>query len=162
MITLQQHSVLVNKNSACVKLVVLFLCLFLLQTPSQRHSTDNGKDDNNRLSTNNNIKISPLPTPAQNTPPASPQQATASKRLLQETLSRPGPYPMIVIPDKGYWVDGTDHDCHYDSRGMPVLPHGSWRAKFETDDTAKCYRRFFMGRVSVCFQKICRYNRRLL
>lgn len=124
--------------------------LLLFQTPSQRHSTDNGKDDNNRLSTNNNIKISPLPTPAQNTPPASPQQATASKRLLQETLSRPGPYPMIAIPDKGYWVDGTDHECHYDSRGTPVLPHGSWRAKFETDDTAKCYRRFFMGRVSFC------------
>lgn len=53
---------------------------------------------------------------------------------------------MIAIPDKGYWVDGMDHDCQYDNRGMPVLPHGTWRAKFETDDTAKCYRRFFVGR----------------
>ncbi|KAK9737449.1 Rap/ran-GAP [Popillia japonica] len=109
-----------------------------LQTPSQRQ---NDKED--RLS-NNNIKISP--TPLQPTPPASPQQATASRRLLQDILSRPGPYPMIAIPPQGYWVDGTDHDCEYDHRGIPILPHGTWRAKFETDDTAKCYRRFFVGR----------------
>ncbi|XP_031334859.1 rap1 GTPase-activating protein 1 [Photinus pyralis] len=111
---------------------------------TQRHNDkDNNKDD--RLS-NNNIKISPIATPSQQTPPASPQQAIASKRLLQDTLARSSPYPMIVIPDKGYWIDGTDHECHYDHRGQPVIPHGTWRAKIETDDTAKCYRRFFVGR----------------
>lgn len=119
--------------------------LFSLQTTSQRHNDRDNKDD--RLS-NNNIKISSAPTPSQATPPASPQQATASRRLLEDALNRPGPYPMIVTPDKGYWIDGTDHECQYDSRGVPVFPHGSWRAKFETDDTAKCYRRFFVGRVS--------------
>lgn len=100
---------------------------------------------------NNNIKISPICTPSQPTPPASPQQATASKRLLQEALTRTAPYPMIVIPEKGYWIDGTDHDCHYDHRGQPFVTHGTWRAKIETDDTAKCYRRFFVGRVSTPF-----------
>lgn len=101
-----------------------------------------------RLQNNNNTKIT------QPTPPASPQQATASRRLLQDTLARGSPYPLIVTPvtnspdDRGYWIDGTDHDCSMDHRGNPILPHATWRAKIETDDTAKCYRRFFVGRVS--------------
>lgn len=54
---------------------------------------------------------------------------------------------MIVAPTKGgYWIDGTEHECEYDSRGQPVLSCGTWRAKFETDETAVCYRRFFVGR----------------
>lgn len=54
---------------------------------------------------------------------------------------------MIVLPaNGGYWLDGTDHECAFDARGNPVLPSNAWRAKFETDDTAKCYRRFFVGR----------------
>lgn len=129
---------IIETNGAC-----FFIKIFLFQSPSQR----NNDKDNDRLS-NNNIKIPPVATPSQTTPPASPQQATASRRLLQDTLSRGSPYPMIAIPDKGYWVDGTDHDCQYDNRGMLVMPLGTWRAKFETDDTAKCYRRFFVGRVS--------------
>lgn len=73
----------------------------------------------------------------------------ASQRLLEETLAKPGPYQMIVLPvNGGYWIDGTDHECAFDSRGNPVLPLSAWRGKFETDDTAKCYRRFFIGRVS--------------
>lgn len=54
---------------------------------------------------------------------------------------------MIVLPNGGgYWVDGTDHECAFDTRGNPVLPNSAWRGKFETDDTAKCYRRFFIAR----------------
>lgn len=72
-----------------------------------------------------------------------------SQRLLEDTLSKEGPYQMIVLPvNGGYWIDGTDHECSFDSRGNPVLPQTAWRGKFETDDTAKCYRRFFVGRVS--------------
>lgn len=71
----------------------------------------------------------------------------ASQRLLEEALSKSGPYPMIVLPaNGGYWVDGTDHECAFDSRGNPVLPSNAWKSRFETDDTAKCYRRFFMAR----------------
>ncbi|XP_057662198.1 rap1 GTPase-activating protein 1 isoform X2 [Diorhabda carinulata] len=114
--------------------------------PASRQNSQVSETKDDRLSTNNNIKISPIPTPALQTPPASPQQPTHSKRLLQEVLSRPGPYPMIAIPSKGYWVDGTDHEELFDHRGMPVVPHPNWRAKIETDDTAKCYRRFFVGR----------------
>lgn len=111
-----------------------------------------------------------------------PAAVSASQRLLEETLSRPSPYPMIVLPPetastttstttssssassspalgssvtsggvggegRGYWVDGAEHECAYDTLGNPVLPHGDWRAhKFETDETARCYRRFFVGR----------------
>ncbi|XP_073821127.1 rap GTPase activating protein 1 isoform X3 [Musca autumnalis] len=70
----------------------------------------------------------------------------ASQRLLEEVISKGAPYPMIVLPANGYWVDGTEHECTYDSRGQPMLPQTTWMAKFETDDTAKCYRRFYAGR----------------
>ncbi|CAG9864973.1 unnamed protein product [Phyllotreta striolata] len=110
----------------------------------QSQPAESQKDD--RLYANNNIKISPIATPAGQTPPSSPHQPTQSQRLLQEVLSRPGPYPMIAVPPKGYWVDGSDHDERFDHRGSPIVPHPNWRAKIETDDTAKCYRRFFVGR----------------
>ncbi|XP_018326268.1 rap1 GTPase-activating protein 1 isoform X2 [Agrilus planipennis] len=127
-----------------------------LQSDTQNHQNNvqtnivdkenNRQDDrlsSSAFTTNNNIK---MPTSAHSTPPSSPQPTTASKRLLLETLSHPGPYAMIVVPEKGYWVDGTEHDCPRDHRGQPIVPHGTWRAKIETDDTAKCYRRFFVGR----------------
>ncbi|XP_055680555.1 rap1 GTPase-activating protein 1 isoform X4 [Lutzomyia longipalpis] len=78
---------------------------------------------------------------------ASSVAAPPSQRLLEETLAKGAPYPMIVLPGNGgYWLDGTDHECAFDAHGNPVLAHNAWRAKFETDDTAKCYRRFFIGR----------------
>lgn len=126
-----------------------------------------------RLAHNNNIKISPAGSPhplVGTTPPLSPQQPPQARRILQEELSRGSPYAMIPGPPKGYvndlfieskssynvggkfviryWVDGTDHDEQFDHRGLPIIPHQTWRSKIETDDTAKCYRRFFVGRVS--------------
>ncbi|KAJ9597843.1 hypothetical protein L9F63_011338, partial [Diploptera punctata] len=78
---------------------------------------------------------------------SSAASSSISQKHLEEALQKPGPYPMIVLPPGGgYWVDGQEHDCPFDSRGNPVLPQNNWRAKFETDDTAKCYRRFFVGR----------------
>ncbi|XP_035908713.1 rap1 GTPase-activating protein 1 isoform X1 [Anopheles stephensi] len=65
------------------------------------------------------------------------------QRLLEDALSKPAPHPMIVVPNSGgYWVDGTDHDASYE-----VPAHTTWRVgKIESDDTAKCYRRFFIAR----------------
>lgn len=78
---------------------------------------------------------------------------TPSQRLLEETLAqtpRDQPYPMVIIPPGGgYWLDGFDQECGaYDqpSGRQQQQPAGAWRGKFETDDTAKCYRRFFVGR----------------
>ena len=76
----------------------------------------------------------------------------ASQRLLEDTLAKSEPFDMIIKPNNGgYWVDGTagtlsDNECLFDSRGNPAQPHNTWRCKFEVDDTAKCYRRFFVGR----------------
>ncbi|XP_058826301.1 rap1 GTPase-activating protein 1 isoform X2 [Topomyia yanbarensis] len=65
------------------------------------------------------------------------------QRLLEDHLSKAAPYPMIVLPNHGgYWIDGTDHDSGYD-----IPSHTTWRVgKIESDDTAKCYRRFFISR----------------
>ncbi|XP_034257132.1 rap1 GTPase-activating protein 1 isoform X3 [Thrips palmi] len=96
-------------------------------------------------------------TPAASSAPAA---VSASQRQLEEALTRPAPFPMIVLPPegqqgcppgaqggRGYWVDGAEHECAFDTLGNPVLPHADWRAhKFETDETARCYRRFFVGR----------------
>ncbi|XP_012161593.1 rap1 GTPase-activating protein 1 isoform X3 [Ceratitis capitata] len=71
----------------------------------------------------------------------------ASQRLLEDALAKTAPYPMIILPlNGGYWVDGTEHECSFDARGNPMLPQTTWMAKFETDDTAKCYRRFYAAR----------------
>ncbi|XP_053959716.1 rap1 GTPase-activating protein 1 isoform X2 [Anastrepha ludens] len=71
----------------------------------------------------------------------------SSQRLLEDVLAKTAPYPMIILPlHGGYWVDGTEHECSFDARGNPMLPQATWMAKFETDDTAKCYRRFYAAR----------------
>jgi len=53
---------------------------------------------------------------------------------------------ILLPPGRGYWMDSNENS--FDSRGKPLLAAPDWQAKFETDDTAKCYRRFFVGRVS--------------
>ncbi|XP_059478473.1 rap1 GTPase-activating protein 1 isoform X2 [Neocloeon triangulifer] len=96
---------------------------------------------------------SAAPSAAATAIPVVPITPPASQRLLEETLQRPGPYPMVVVPTSGgYWMDGPEQECAFDQRGEPVLPAAAsapapgWKVKFETDETAKCYRRFFMGR----------------
>lgn len=71
--------------------------------------------------------------------------APPSQKLLEDTLAQSpaGPYPMVVLPTTGgYWLDD------YDQENADERHHHQhqWRGKFETDDTAKCYRRFFVGR----------------
>ncbi|KAK7793015.1 hypothetical protein R5R35_003563 [Gryllus longicercus] len=72
---------------------------------------------------------------------------------------------MIVLPSGGgYWVDGGDADDSAAPAPASAASAasaqqasgaggagGAWRAKFETDDTAKCYRRFFVGREHLNF-----------
>uniref|UniRef100_A0A1B6E835 Rap-GAP domain-containing protein n=1 Tax=Clastoptera arizonana TaxID=38151 RepID=A0A1B6E835_9HEMI len=77
-----------------------------------------------------------------------PGGGTGSQELLEETLRGPSPYPMVVLPQPGgYWVDGNEHP----TTAPLTAPSHSWRTKFETDDTAKCYRRFFLGREHLNF-----------
>ena len=69
--------------------------------------------------------------------------------MLQQALRRGPPYPMVLTgPEDEYWVDGTEHDTPLDARGDPVLPQHTWKPKIECDETARCYRRHFLGKVS--------------
>ncbi|XP_067128537.1 rap1 GTPase-activating protein 1 isoform X2 [Centruroides vittatus] len=85
--------------------------------------------------------------------PSSLQSSSSTKQkvkkesgMLEDILLSPGPYPMIVLPPTGgYWVDGVEHDCPIDSQGNPIIPKHCWSNKFETDETAKLYREFFLG-----------------
>ncbi|XP_035697160.1 rap1 GTPase-activating protein 1-like isoform X2 [Branchiostoma floridae] len=75
-----------------------------------------------------------------------------SYRLLQQVIKGEGPYPMIVAPANGrYWVDGNDPDTLTDSQGRPILPSCPAKYKLEADDTAKCYRRHFLGKEHMNF-----------
>lgn len=81
--------------------------------------------------------------PRQESCPAS----SGSQDLLDEALRQGAPYPMVMLPSGGgYWADG--HEPPSPPPASLAAPPHSWRTKFETDDTAKCYRRFFLGRVS--------------
>lgn len=92
----------------------------------------------------NNINYVSTPSSSHTTSTGS---ITDSQRLLVEVLSKSAPYPMIVVPGNGgYWIDGTEHECDHDLHGNPIFPQIAMISKFETDDTAKCYRRFFCGR----------------
>lgn len=63
-----------------------------------------------------------------------------------------GVQPPLVVTPSGYWVDGTDHRHTLDSAGRALLPaQPAWQPRIDQDDTAKCYRRFFVGRVSLVF-----------
>jgi len=67
-------------------------------------------------------------------------------------LKGPKPYPNIVLPTSGgFWIDGQDQNEY-----EPAATIGgacTWNNKIETDDTAKAYRRYYMGRVSVLLIK---------
>ncbi|XP_050427384.1 rap1 GTPase-activating protein 1 isoform X2 [Adelges cooleyi] len=78
------------------------------------------------------------------TAPPPESAGNGSRELLEETLKGPKPYPNIVLPTGGgFWIDGQDqNDYEATAPGGP----STWNNKIETDDTAKAYRRYFMGR----------------
>ncbi|XP_046405967.1 rap1 GTPase-activating protein 1-like isoform X2 [Ischnura elegans] len=85
-------------------------------------------------------------------PPPPPVGATAegpaaSQRLLEEALAKGGgpPYPMVILPPGGgYWADG--HTAAGDDHATPPALGPASRPKIETDDTARIFRRFFLGK----------------
>ncbi|XP_050525940.1 rap1 GTPase-activating protein 1 isoform X3 [Daktulosphaira vitifoliae] len=77
-------------------------------------------------------------------PPPELPAGNGSRELLEETLKGPRPYPNIVLPTSGgFWIDGQDQN-DYEATG--ASGPSTWNNKIETDDTAKAYRRYFMGR----------------
>lgn len=75
----------------------------------------------------------------------------ASKRLLEDTLAKPGTPPTVILPPNGYWVDGMDDGPpdgeDAEPRPQPGTPRQTCRRhNIDTDDTAKYYRRYFLGK----------------
>ena len=63
-----------------------------------------------------------------------------------------GTPPTIVLPPVGYWVDGMEDTLpegeDAEPRAQPGTPRQATRRhNIDTDDTAKYYRRFFLGKV---------------
>ncbi|XP_060836551.1 rap1 GTPase-activating protein 1-like isoform X2 [Rhopalosiphum padi] len=87
--------------------------------------------------TSRDERTSSVPTPE--------AAGNGSRELLEETLKGPKPYPNIVLPTSGgFWIDGQDQNEY-----EPAATIGgacTWNNKIETDDTAKAYRRYYMGR----------------
>ncbi|XP_075980733.1 rap GTPase activating protein 1 isoform X3 [Anticarsia gemmatalis] len=129
--------------------------------PENRRSVSVGATGPTTISERHSYAEGRVPAPHGYGPPPSPGTTAttkraeaaciASKRLLQETLAKPGTPPTIVLPPSGYWVDGMD-DAPPDGedaepRAQPGTPRqAARRHNIDTDDTAKYYRRFFLGK----------------
>lgn len=93
----------------------------------------------------NHSLSSPSPSPVGDAPLG---RALMEAALQQATSGSQEP-PLVVTPP-GYWLDGTDHRHTLDSAGRALLPtQPAWQPRIDQDDTAKCYRRFFVGREHV-------------
>ncbi|CAL4102754.1 unnamed protein product, partial [Meganyctiphanes norvegica] len=64
---------------------------------------------------------------------------SSSRARLQEALQKEPPFAQVELPDTGYWdeTNTAEHNTeNYNSNN-----------KFETDEVARYYRRYFMGKV---------------
>ncbi|XP_039303913.1 rap1 GTPase-activating protein 1 isoform X3 [Solenopsis invicta] len=99
---------------------------------------------------------SPSSAPSNHTSALSPSpvgDAPLGRALMEAALQQQiatGVQPPLVVTPSGYWIDGTDHRHTLDSAGRALLPaQPAWQPRIDQDDTAKCYRRFFVGREHV-------------
>ena len=110
-----------------------------LQTPREDRAASSPGNQNNHTPT-------PSPSPVGDAPVGRALMEAA----LQQATS--GSQPPLVVTPPGYWVDGTDHRHALDSAGRALLPaQPAWQPRIDQDDTAKCYRRFFVGRVTYIY-----------
>lgn len=86
--------------------------------------------------------------PAKSPKEVSNKNVHKGQMLLKEMLSKPGPYPVVVLPPSGgYWLDGfTVEKEDVDTSPPASLTSSSTKYKLEVDETAKCYRRHFSGK----------------
>ncbi|XP_033338316.1 rap1 GTPase-activating protein 1 isoform X2 [Megalopta genalis] len=110
---------------------------YFSQTPREDRAASSPGSQNNHTPT-------PSPSPVGDAPVGRALMEAA----LQQATS--GSQPPLVVTPSGYWVDGTDHRHSLDSAGRALLPaQPAWQPRIDQDDTAKCYRRFFVGREHV-------------
>ncbi|KAK0179289.1 hypothetical protein PV327_005054 [Microctonus hyperodae] len=102
--------------------------------------------DDRQVSSPGNQALTPSPSPS----PVgdAPLGRALMEAAIQQANSCTQQQPPLVVTPPGYWVDGTDHRHALDSAGRAMLPtQPAWQPRIDQDDTAKCYRRFFVGRV---------------
>ncbi|XP_074112686.1 uncharacterized protein LOC141536218 isoform X2 [Cotesia typhae] len=109
--------------------------------------TQTSRDDRQVSSpSNQTLTPSPSPSPVGDAPLGRALMEAAIQQANNCNQHQP---PLIVTPP-GYWIDGTDHRHALDSVGRAMLPtQPAWQPRIDQDDTAKCYRRFFVGREHV-------------
>ncbi|XP_011504505.1 PREDICTED: rap1 GTPase-activating protein 1-like isoform X3 [Ceratosolen solmsi marchali] len=96
--------------------------------------------------TSPNTQQSGTPTPVPSPVGEAPLGRALMETAIQQSAALALPPPMVVTPP-GYWCDGTEHRHNLDSAGRAMLPaQPAWQPRIDQDDTAKCYRRFFVGR----------------
>ncbi|XP_063409687.1 rap1 GTPase-activating protein 1-like isoform X3 [Mytilus trossulus] len=94
---------------------------------------EKGRIDDQRCDMSNLIKTSPCVTPT---------EQRKSFETLEEVLRKPGPYPMIVLPENGgYWIEGHDQKSPVNEMGSD--PNLS-AVLIEQNDVAHCYRDHFL------------------
>ena len=117
-----------------------------------------------RVVSDNNNTLTTLPT---STTPATslPGYRASADPALTRILRGSGPYPMVLMPTAGgYWIDGdvksdnlpplepsaTAAQCSHAAAGDADVTSASSRCRYqlEMDETSKCYRKHFLGRVS--------------
>ncbi|XP_076645732.1 uncharacterized protein LOC143355104 isoform X2 [Halictus rubicundus] len=110
---------------------------YFSQTPREDRAASSPGSQNNHTPT-------PSPSPVGDAP--------VGRALMEAALQQAssGSQPPLAVTPPGYWIDGTDHRHSLDSAGRALLPaQPAWQPRIDQDDTAKCYRRFFVGREHV-------------
>ncbi|XP_058794361.1 rap1 GTPase-activating protein 1-like isoform X2 [Phymastichus coffea] len=104
------------------------------------------RDERVTTSASPNSQPSGSPTPVPSPVGEAPMGRALMEAALQQSAATAIPPPMVVTP-AGYWLDGTEHRHALDAAGRALLPaQPAWQPRIDQDDTAKCYRRFFVGR----------------
>uniref|UniRef100_T1GV79 Rap-GAP domain-containing protein n=1 Tax=Megaselia scalaris TaxID=36166 RepID=T1GV79_MEGSC len=68
------------------------------------------------------------------------------QQMLEACLNKNAPFPMIYShPASEYWIDEANYSDHQS------LPKKTWKAKLEFDETARIYRKYFMGKEHLNF-----------
>ncbi|KAM9324568.1 rap1 GTPase-activating protein 1-like [Gastrophryne carolinensis] len=76
---------------------------------------------------------------------------------IQEVLRKGRPFPLIIVPPNGgYWIEGTNHQLPSPESDLPAPPYDRIKI-LQSDPMARFYRKHFMGKehYNFCAQDTC-------